>query len=92
MMSGVTPNSWAANGEPVLPQPVITSSKINRMPCLLQISLSRFKYPFGGTKIPVEPAMGSTMQAAISPLNLFAITSRSSASSIPVSGCPLINL
>src|SRR3981081_4576388 len=30
--SGVTPNSWAANGAPVRPKPVITSSKINRIP------------------------------------------------------------
>ena len=24
-----------------------------------------FKYPFGGTKVPVEPATGSTIHAAI---------------------------
>ena len=30
--SGVTPNSSAANGEPVRPKPVITSSKMRRMP------------------------------------------------------------
>ena len=32
-----------ANGDPFLPLPVITSSKINSIPCLLQISLILFK-------------------------------------------------
>ena len=40
---GVTPNSCDANAEPVLPQPVITSSKIKSMPCLSHISLILFK-------------------------------------------------
>ncbi len=43
MMSGVTPNSCAANAEPVRPKPVITSSKISRMPCWSQISRSRLR-------------------------------------------------
>ncbi len=47
-MSGVTPNSCAAKAEPVRPKPVMTSSKISRMPCLvadlaqaLQVALRR---------------------------------------------------
>ncbi|MNF13230.1 hypothetical protein D3C80_2149900 [compost metagenome] len=31
--SGVTPKAWAANGAPTRAKPVITSSKISRMPC-----------------------------------------------------------
>ena len=92
IISGVTPNSCAPKAEPVLPHPVITSSKIKSIPCLSQISLRRFRYPFGGTKIPVDPAIGSTIHAAISPGNLFAISSKSFASSAPVSGWPLTNL
>ena len=80
MMSGVTSNDCAAKVSPVLPQPVITSSNISRIPCLSQISRSFFKYPFGGTREPVEPAIGSTIHAAIfSQPILAAIRSRSSA-------------
>jgi hypothetical protein len=43
--------------------------------------------------VPVDPAVGSTMQAAIfSPPKFVAIRSRSLASSAPVSGRPLTNL
>ena len=41
--SGVTPKVVAAKGVPVRPKPVMTSSKISRMPCLSQISRSRFR-------------------------------------------------
>ena len=93
IMSGVTPNSCAPKADPVLPQPVITSSKIRSIPCLSQISLKRFKYPFGGTKVPVDPAIGSTIQAAIfSPPKFVANLSKSSALFAPVSGCPFTNL
>ena len=92
-ISGVTPNSWEANAEPVLPQPVITSSKIKSIPCLSQISLNLCKYPFGGTKVPVDPAIGSTIQADIfSDPKFVQILSKSFAISAPVSGCPEINL
>ena len=92
-MSGVTPYSCEANGEPVLPQPVITSSKIKSIPCLSQISLNLCKYPFGGTNVPVDPAIGSTIQAAIfSAPKFIQILSKSSANSTPVSGWPLTNL
>ena len=78
IISGVTPNSSAPNLEPVLPQPVMTSSKIKSIPCLSQISLSFCKYPFGGTKVPVDPAIGSTIHAAIfSPPKFAQIVSRS---------------
>ena len=64
-ISGVTPNACDPKASPILPQPVITSSKIKRIPCLSQIVLSFCKYPFGGTRVPVDPATGSTIQAAI---------------------------
>ena len=55
--------------------------------------LGNNKYPFGGTKVPVDPEIGSTIHAAIfSEPKFKAILSRSSASSLPVSGCPLTNL
>ncbi len=40
-MSGVTLKYCAANGVPRRPKPVITSSKISRMPCLSQMARSR---------------------------------------------------
>ena len=93
IISGVTSNACAANGAPVLPQPVITSSKIKRIPCLLQISRSLLRYPNGGTSVPVEPATGSTIHAAIFSQPIFiAILSRSSARYAPVSGCPLTKM
>ena len=56
----------------------MTSSKINKIPCLSQICLSFCKYPFGGTKVPVDPAMGSTIHAAIfSPPKFAHIVSKS---------------
>ena len=80
MISGVTPNSCAPKAEPVLPHPVITSSKIKRILCLSQSSLNLCKYPTGGTSVPVDPATGSTIHAAIfSAPMLPAILSRSSA-------------
>ena len=43
--------------------------------------------------MPVDPAIGSTIHAAMfSPPNFLAITSKSSANSDPVSGWPLTNL
>ena len=57
------------------------------MPCLSQISLSLCKYPFGGTRVPVDPAIGSTIHAAIfSDPKFVQILSKSSAISTPVSG------
>ena len=90
IMSGITPYRSAANGVPDRPNPVITSSKISRIPCLVQISRSRSRYPFGGTSTPVDPATGSTITAAIVEASCSAtIRSSSSASSAPCSGCPL---
>ncbi len=43
IMSGVTPKYSAPNGAPRRPKPVITSSKISRMPCLVQISRRRLQ-------------------------------------------------
>ena len=39
--SGITPSLCEPNGLPSRPNPVITSSKISRMPCLVQISRRR---------------------------------------------------
>ena len=87
MISGVTPNSCAPKAEPVLPHPVITSSKIKRILCLSQSSLNLCKYPTGGTSVPVEPAIGSTIHAAIfSDPKFVQILSKSFAISAPVSG------
>ena len=63
-MSVMTLKLCAANALPVRPNPQMTSSKMSKMPWASQISRNRSKYPLGGTKIPVEPAMGSTKQAA----------------------------
>jgi hypothetical protein len=41
--SGMTPNFSAAKLAPRRPKPVITSSKISRMPCLSQISRRRLR-------------------------------------------------
>ena len=41
IMSGITPKCSAAKAEPRRPKPVMTSSKISRMPCFLVISRSR---------------------------------------------------
>ena len=41
IMSGSTPYFSAAKAAPVRPKPVMTSSKIRRMPCFVQISRSR---------------------------------------------------
>ena len=41
MMSGVTPKYCAANGAPSRPNPLITSSKISRMPCAVHSARSR---------------------------------------------------
>jgi hypothetical protein len=65
IMSGTTPHFSAAKDAPRRPNPVITSSKMSRMPCLSQISRRRWRYPLGGGSTPVEPATGSTMTAAI---------------------------
>jgi len=56
--SGVTPKCSAANGEPSRPKPVMTSSKISRMPCLSQIRAQTLQVAFGGSSTPVEPATG----------------------------------
>ena len=43
IISGITLNLSAAKALPILPNPQITSSKINKMPCLVQISLNSSK-------------------------------------------------
>jgi hypothetical protein len=47
MMSGVTSNSCAANGEPVRPKPVITSSKISSRPCFVADLAQSLEIPLG---------------------------------------------
>jgi hypothetical protein len=41
MRSGVTPKASAPVAAPMRPKPVMTSSKISRMSCLVQMSRSR---------------------------------------------------
>ena len=65
IISGCTLYLFAPNASPVLPNPVITSSNTNTIPCLSHVALSFSKYPFGGTRVPVDPAIGSTKQPAI---------------------------
>ena len=43
----------------------MTSSNISTIPYLSHVALIFSKYPFGGTNVPVEPAIGSTKHAAI---------------------------
>ena len=43
MMSGATPSRSAPKSVPRRPKPVITSSKMRRMPCLSQIARRRFR-------------------------------------------------
>ena len=57
------------------------------MLCLSQSSLSLCKYPTGGTNVPVDPAIGYTIHAAIFSAPKFVhILSKSFAISAPVSG------
>ena len=92
IMSGVTPKLCAAKALPVRPKPQITSSKTKRISFSSQISRSRSRYPLGGTRIPVDPAMGSMKQAAmVCPPTSSTMRCRSSASSAPFSGWPLMN-
>ena len=64
MTSGVTPKVWAANMLPVLPKPVITSSKISSTAWRSQISRSRARYSSVGVMMPPVLPIGSTMTAA----------------------------
>ena len=57
------------------------------MLCLSHSSLSLCKYPTGGTNVPVDPAIGSTIHAAIfSEPKLVQILYKSLDISAPVSG------
>jgi hypothetical protein len=47
MRSGITSKWSAAKGEPSRPNPVMTSSKIRRMPCFVQISRRRLQVALG---------------------------------------------
>ena len=64
MISGVTPSASHLHIVPVRPIPVWISSKISATPYSSQISLTSFKYPFGGTITPASPWIGSRMTAA----------------------------
>ena len=92
IISGQTLNLFAAKELPNLPKPVITSSKISKIPCLSHISLMRSKYPSGGTMTPPEPITGSMMTPAIVDASCrVSIDSNSSAKCRPQVGCPLEN-
>ena len=53
-----------ANHFPVRPKPAITSSAMNTMPYLSQISRTPAMYPGGGTMMPAVPGTDSRMIAA----------------------------
>ena len=52
---------------PVRPQPVCTSSQMNRPPYLCTMSATSRKYSLGGVMKPPTPWMGSAMKAATLP-------------------------
>ena len=64
IMSGVTFQCSIANIEPVLPNPVITSSAINMTPYLSHICRSIGQYSSPGTAAPIEEEIGSATTAA----------------------------
>ena len=65
---------------------------MSKISCSVHISLIFFKYPFGGIKTPVDPAIGSVIKAAICSAPCFSIIRfKSSARSPPHSGIPLLN-
>ena len=59
IMSGVTSKRVVAKAQPSLPKPVITSSKISKTLCFVQMSRMRCRYRSGGGSTPVLPATGS---------------------------------
>ena len=68
-MSGVTSHCSMPNHFlPVRPQPVCTSSEMNRPPYFFTILKTILKYSFGGVMNPPAPWIGSAMKAAIEPL------------------------
>ena len=64
-MSGTTPQWFTANHSPVRPNPDITSSAMSRMPYLSHSARTPWRYPSGGTRMPLVPVTGSTMKPAI---------------------------
>ena len=72
VISGITSyNSCAPPFETL--NPLITSSKINRLLFSVQIALNSFKKLFSGITKPIFPAIGSIITAAI--LSLFSLNS-----------------
>ena len=65
IISGVTSKNSEPVAFPIRPKAVTTSSKINKMSYFVQSSLNLFRYPLGGGSAPVDPAIGSTITAAI---------------------------
>jgi hypothetical protein len=53
------------NRSPSRPEPVITSSTMNRMSYLASTSCTRSKWVSGGTITPPAPITGSAMKAAM---------------------------
>ena len=70
-ISGSTFTFVAPNISPVLPNPVWTSSKINKMLCFLVISLSFLRNPLDAGMYPPSPSWISTTIAAISLGSIF---------------------
>ena len=72
---------------PVRPQPVCTSSEMNRMPCSSSTSLNAPKKPSGGVAKPPTPWIGSAIMHATSPeVGLSSTSRRSSTQAVDVVG------
>ena len=86
MRSGTRPRPQA-NILPVLPNPVITSSAINRTSWLVHMSLTMGQYSGGGIIDPAVPCAGSAMNAAILSCPSFSmVLARNLAQRMPQSG------
>jgi hypothetical protein len=93
MMSGVTPKKlgWRT-AAPVRPKPVITSSKISRMPVLVADRPQALEVALRRRQHPAAPATGSIITAAMVSAPCSATScSSSSAHSTPCSGRPRAN-
>jgi hypothetical protein len=80
MRSGTTSQCSAANHLPVRPKPVMTSSRMRRIPYLSQSARRPWKNPSGGTMRPDAPTIGSHMIAAMCSGPSYQITSSTCAS------------
>ena len=64
-ISGLILDHWYEKSFPVLPTPVCTSSKINKIFFLSHNFLKPSKHSFGTTLMPPSPKIGSIIIAAV---------------------------